>query len=147
MYTLYWFIDLSAFTLPPVVIFPFAAKVPEKWRALLLDALASAQASVGETKEKSSSGASKGGGGGGGKGSSESVKASGRHRTGSAAAMSFAGAPIATNLYLDGLQPFVQYRRLLSLALLVRSLTDNPLLPTELFASPHRHYTGNIDIR
>ena len=121
--------------------------------------------------------------------------------------------PDATNLYLDGVQPFVQYRRLLSLALLVRryyhtlipqdtpsiytpsiytyalsvhapestfahlnthvtrphshistalsflplfvlalcpraycSLTDNPLLPTELFATPHRHYTGNIDI-
>ena len=56
------------------------------------------------------------------------------------------GVPDATNLYLDGVQPFVQYRRLLSLALLVRSLTDNPLLPTELFATPHRHYTGNIDI-
>jgi len=105
---------------------------------MLLDAIASAQASVGETKEKKS------GAKGGAK--ADTLKASERRRNGSAASSTFASA-IANNLYLDGVQPFVQYRRLLSLALMVRSLTDNPLLPTELFANPHRHYTVNVDIR
>jgi hypothetical protein len=36
------------------------------------------------------------------------------------------GPSLAGHLYIDGLQPFVHYRRLLSLALMVRSLTDNP---------------------
>ena len=118
---------------------------------MLLDAIASAQASVGETKEK------KGGGGkglGGGKlASSDNLKASERRRNGGNTGVGAShgggvgGGSTVNNLYLDGIQPFVQYRRLLSLALMVRSLTDNPLLPTELFADPHRHYTANVDIR
>jgi hypothetical protein len=40
--------------------------------------------------------------------------------------------------HIDGLQPFIFYRRLLSLALTVRSLTDNPIVPTELFSNKPR---------
>ena len=35
--------------------------------------------------------------------------------------------------YIDGIQPFVQYRRLLSMMLMVKTFSENPLLPSELF--------------
>ena len=37
--------------------------------------------------------------------------------------------------YIDGIQPFVAYRRLILLCSLVKTICDNPLLPTELFAA------------
>lgn len=37
--------------------------------------------------------------------------------------------------YIDGIQPFVAYRRLLLLGSLVKTICDNPLLPTELFSA------------
>lgn len=48
--------------------------------------------------------------------------------------------------YIDGVQPFVKYRKLLSLALLVKTLTDNPLLPTELFAGRYRNLLPNLNL-
>jgi hypothetical protein len=48
--------------------------------------------------------------------------------------------------HIDGIQPFVYYRRLLSLTSLIKSMTDNPLLPTEMFATRHRNVLPNIDI-
>jgi hypothetical protein len=35
--------------------------------------------------------------------------------------------------YIDGIQPFVQYRRLLTTMLMVKAVSENPLLPSELF--------------
>jgi len=37
--------------------------------------------------------------------------------------------------FIDGIQPYVHYRRLLVMCSLVRSLCDNPLVPTELFSA------------
>jgi hypothetical protein len=48
--------------------------------------------------------------------------------------------------YIDGVQPFVHYRKLLSLALLVKTVTDNHLLPTELFAERHRNILPNMNL-
>lgn len=48
--------------------------------------------------------------------------------------------------YIDGVQPYVHYRKLLSLALLVKTVTDNHLLPTELFAERHRNILPNMNI-
>ena len=48
--------------------------------------------------------------------------------------------------YIDGVQPFVKYRKLLSLSLLVKTLIDNPLLPTELFAGRHRNMLPNLNL-
>jgi hypothetical protein len=36
--------------------------------------------------------------------------------------------------YVDGLQPFLEYKRLLALMLLLKSYTENPYLPNDLFA-------------
>ena len=36
--------------------------------------------------------------------------------------------------FIDGIQPFVSYRRLLALASLIKLISDNPLLPTEFFS-------------
>jgi hypothetical protein len=38
-----------------------------------------------------------------------------------------------TQRYFDGIQPYVHYKRLLSLANLIKSLTDNPILPSDIF--------------
>ena len=38
-------------------------------------------------------------------------------------------------LFVDGLQPFLEYKRLLSLILIIRSYTENPLQPDEIFAT------------
>ncbi len=40
--------------------------------------------------------------------------------------------------FVDGIQPYVQYRRLLATMLLVKSYCDNPLLPSELFLGMDR---------
>lgn len=107
-----------------------AMGVPEKWRALLLDAAVQAQASVGETLDRNKKGV---------RGPPGLAGGAGRPGT-------EGGPSLAGHLYIDGLQPFVHYRRLLSLALMVRSLTDNPLLPTELFAGRHRQFSGDVDL-
>lgn len=51
-----------------------------------------------------------------------------------------------SRFYIDGVQPFVKYRKLLSLSLLVKTLTDNPLLPTELFAGRYRNMLPNLNL-
>jgi hypothetical protein len=38
-------------------------------------------------------------------------------------------------LFLDGVQPYLHYRRLLSIVVLIQSLMENPFLPTELFSA------------
>ena len=48
--------------------------------------------------------------------------------------------------FMDGIQPYVVYRRLLSVMLLIKSITDNPLLPTELFMGKNRNFLPNLDI-
>ena len=40
--------------------------------------------------------------------------------------------------FVDGIQPYIQYRRLLATMLMVKSFTDNPLLPSELFLGMDR---------
>jgi hypothetical protein len=48
--------------------------------------------------------------------------------------------------YVDGLQPFIAYRRLLLLSSLIKTICDNPLLPSELFsASDLDNNALNID--
>jgi hypothetical protein len=39
------------------------------------------------------------------------------------------------NKYVDGLQPFIAYRRLMALATFIKSVTDNPIRPEELFSA------------
>lgn len=48
--------------------------------------------------------------------------------------------------YIDGIQPYVFYRRLLSVALLVKSLSDNPLLPAELFLGKDQSLLPSLDL-
>jgi hypothetical protein len=45
--------------------------------------------------------------------------------------------------YLDGIQPYLAYRRLLSLLSLALTVNDNPLVPAELFTS--RQLSSNTD--
>jgi len=48
--------------------------------------------------------------------------------------------------YIDGIQPFIAYRRLLLLSSLIKTLCDNPLLPTDLFsAADLDNKSPNID--
>lgn len=49
------------------------------------------------------------------------------------------------SLFVDGLQPFLEYKRLLSLILLIRSYTENPLLPDEIF-TPHTQNSGRPNL-
>eukprot|EP01034_Spumella_vulgaris_P030586 gene30586-37827_t len=37
--------------------------------------------------------------------------------------------------YVDGLQPYIAYRRLMALATFIKSVTDNPIRPEELFSA------------
>ncbi len=48
--------------------------------------------------------------------------------------------------YIDGVQPYVHYRRLLSVILMVKSITDNPLLPSEIFIDKNRRILPNTNI-
>lgn len=50
--------------------------------------------------------------------------------------------------FIDGIQPYVQYRRLLTTMLWVKSFSENPLLPAELFLgkeNPDRTVLPNFD--
>ena len=47
--------------------------------------------------------------------------------------------------FVDGIQPYVQYRRLLATMLLVKSYSDNPLLPSELFLGKDRMVLPHFD--
>jgi hypothetical protein len=47
---------------------------------------------------------------------------------------------------IDGLQPFVHYRRLLSVVLLIRGLLDNPVIPSEVFGVAHRNVFPNLTV-
>lgn len=48
--------------------------------------------------------------------------------------------------YIDGVQPYVHYRRLLSVILMIKSITDNPLLPSEIFIDKNRRILPNTNI-
>jgi len=50
-----------------------------------------------------------------------------------------------SNHFVDGIQPYVQYRRLLATMLLVKSLCDNPLLPSELFLGENRQVMPSFE--
>lgn len=41
------------------------------------------------------------------------------------------------SLFLDGIQPYLAYRRLISLASLAKSMNENPFLPSEIFQAAH----------
>lgn len=48
--------------------------------------------------------------------------------------------------YIDGVQPYIHYRRLLSVILMIKSVTDNPLLPSEIFIDKNRRILPNSNI-
>jgi len=49
--------------------------------------------------------------------------------------------------FIDGIQPYIHYRRLLVMCSLVRSFCDNPLVPTELFSALElKDSVKNIDL-
>ena len=48
--------------------------------------------------------------------------------------------------HIDGLQPFIHYQRLLSTALMVRSVTCNPLLPGELFRGTRENLLPSVSL-
>jgi hypothetical protein len=50
-------------------------------------------------------------------------------------------------LFIDGIQPYLAYRRLISLLSLSRAVNENPLLPTELFSSLSLSNYRESDIR
>jgi hypothetical protein len=45
------------------------------------------------------------------------------------------GKSLEKALFLDGVQPYLHYRRLLSLSLMMQSINENPYLPTEIFTA------------
>eukprot|EP00605_Chrysophyceae_sp_TOSAG23-4_P002197 GSChrysophyteH1.ASY1.ANO1.2427.1 assembled CDS len=47
--------------------------------------------------------------------------------------------------FVDGIQPYVAYRRFLSTMLLVKAYSDNPLLPSELFLGQDRSLQPSFD--
>lgn len=96
------------------VIATLMEQVPEKWRAMLTEASVAVTDSLQDAyqqgrKKKIGSG-----------GLSDTVKLP-----------DLQGPAFA----MDGLQPYVLYRRLLSLSLAARSFSDNPLLPSDLIDS------------
>lgn len=104
--------------------------IPDRWRGLLTEAIESVQFALKE---------------------SYSVKLKKRAKEASTAAV--AGDELLevedkehTLPFIDGMQPYVQYRRLLSLALLVKSLTDNPLLPSDIFLDKNSQYLSKFEV-
>ena len=93
--------------------------IPERWKMMILEAIQLVEDSLeessvqGKKSRKKNSGAGKGAG----------------------AEASAADQKQATNQLLwaiDGIQPFVAYRRLLAISLAAKAFSDNPLLPSEI---------------
>ena len=104
--------------------------LPDKWRAILQEAFTATHTALNESFTQIRAAASV---------PHVTPSASGRE----------SGTPskgVDLDVYIDGLQPYVLYRRLLSLALIVRSMIDNPLVPSEIFASPNRQFLPSMDI-
>ena len=104
--------------------------VPDKWRSLLQEAFTATHTALNESF-------------------SQIRTASNKNLTNTSFSRKEKIIPtkdIQINIYIDGLQPYVLYKRLLSLALLVRSMADNPLLPSEIFSRPQRQFLPSMDI-
>jgi hypothetical protein len=84
-------------------------RVPDRWRGVLRDSRDGVLMALNEAFEKM-----------------RRVRMEGREEQGNT-------SKAGPNHYIDGIQPFVQYRRLLTTMLLVKALSENPLLPSELF--------------
>ena len=97
--------------------------LPNRWKALVLDACDNVRAALSEyfvalkSKKRNSV-----------------TNAHAGTVTSADGSMMFAGTKKTTSSaserYIDGLQPFIQYHRLLSIVLVVKSFTENTLLPT-----------------
>lgn len=91
--------------------------LPEKWRTLLEDALETVRTSLQDSHVRLRDGIS------------SKVSKSYQDRSSSSKEENIEKS------FIDGVQPYVHYRRLILMCSLVRSLCENPLLPTELFSA------------
>lgn len=87
-----------------------AATLPERWRCLILNAMQAVEDAVTDSFEVSNK----------------------KKRRRSIVDNIVKESGAFNNLGIDGLQPYVMYRRLMTLALAAKTFGDNPLIPTEL---------------
>ena len=97
-----------------------ARRVPDRYRAMLLDARDQTVWALNDAYDKIKRARMQGS-------ADDDTRAPSRH-------------------FIDGIQPYVMYRRLLSTVLLVRCLADNPLLPAELFLGRDRCVLPSLDL-
>lgn len=110
--------------------------MPEKWRVLLTEVYYQASDALNEYKQTG-----KGSRGGGKKG--EFGVTGHHHRSavnpGSPGGMGPSGArdsnALGRSFYVDGIQPLVQYRKLLCISLLIKAMNDNPIIPGGLLTN------------
>jgi hypothetical protein len=106
-----------------------AKNLPERWKSLLIDAMTELEKVVDESYTKVRYPGANGG-------SDETTIISPRSpKRGAAEQVYGPSRIIRQHQYIDGFQPYVHYRRLLSLASYIKSLSDNPLLPPEIFTA------------
>lgn len=97
-----------------------AKRLPDRWRGMLMDARDQVVWALNDAYDKIKRSKLSGR-------DDEELKAKSRH-------------------FIDGIQPYVYYRRLLSVIMLVKSLSDNPLLPAELFLGKDRNILPAFDL-
>ena len=94
---------------------------PAKWKSYLQECLDNVTSVLVDTQSKMNSNVKAGGG------ESTLGKGKGRH-------------------FIDGVQPFLAYKRLMIVVCLVKSLCENPLLPGDYFAIEDLQQEGDIDL-
>ena len=103
--------------------------VPERWRVMLAEALEQVQETLTEAYQQ-------------GRRQRKSTSAYGSSNGDVASSTQTLGPALWA---IDGLQPFVAYRRLLSVALAAKCFSDNPLLPGEVFGGNVRNnFLSNV---
>lgn len=107
-------------------------QVPEKWQAKLSEALDGVSNALSDShaKMKQRFGEQLAG-----HGTGAPVGPGGRIQSPGVKDESPVVAMEEAKIFVDGIQPYLSYRRLLSLASMIKVLCDNPLLPAELFSA------------
>lgn len=135
-------------------------ELPEKWRVLLTEIYYQASDSLNDYKQTGKNRGKKG----------QEFGVTQRHGHGhghraGAGAMAGAGSPgsggggggldgqfssVDTNqhvaFHVDGIQPLVAYRKLLSIALLLKALNDNPILPSNLLTNSYVNVLPTLSV-
>jgi len=117
-------------------------ELPEKWRVLLTEVYYQASDSLNDYKQIGKSRGKKG----------QDFGVTQRHGHGHRNAPGSPGAdgPALDNqhvtYHVDGIQPLVAYRKLLSMALLIKSLNDNPMLPSNLLTNSYVNVLPHLSV-